>query len=110
MCVFFYTFAGDIGGQSGLFLGATALSIFEVLDVIFHKPFVDRYVKNKKKKLMEKKKNEKKNGKEQHKNKKEPNNMPLNDFTGNEKPQKQEYDNATFIMDDKPGQRHSTHM
>jgi len=33
-------FAGDLGGYFGLFLGGSAISLFEVLDLIIYNAFV----------------------------------------------------------------------
>jgi hypothetical protein len=40
MCFFFLIRTGDLGGYYGLFLGGSAISFFEILDLIIYNAFV----------------------------------------------------------------------
>lgn len=57
-------FSGDLGGSIGLFIGASALSVFEVLDVFIYNGFkIHHHGRGKKKPPNEKSTaNDKKNG------------------------------------------------
>jgi hypothetical protein len=44
-----FHFSGDIGGSIGLFIGASVMTVFEILDFIINNALVNTIYKNKRK-------------------------------------------------------------